>query len=51
MYDHLYLCFIFALCERKNETQKKMKHRCERSHLGYRASPVIDSVVADLSEC
>src|SRR6266545_6613337 len=25
----------------KNETQKKMKYRCERSHLGYRVSPVI----------
>jgi hypothetical protein len=26
----------------KNETQKKMKYRCESSHLGYRVSPVID---------
>src|SRR6266498_2071699 len=25
----------------KNETQKKMKYRCERSHLGYRVSRVI----------
>jgi hypothetical protein len=31
--------FLFALAERKKETQKKMKYRCERSHLGYRVSP------------
>jgi len=24
----------------KNETQKKMKYRCERSHLGYRVTRV-----------
>ncbi len=34
-YLPFYLCFVFALAERKNETQKKMKYRCERSHLGY----------------
>jgi hypothetical protein len=32
---------FFALCERKKRnTKKKMKYRCERSHLGYRVSPV-----------
>src|SRR4051794_20265478 len=33
---------VFALCERKNETQRKMKYRCERSNLGYCVSPVND---------
>ena len=42
-YLPFYLCFVFALCERKNETQKKMKYRCERSHLSYRVTRVIDS--------
>jgi len=23
----MYLCFVFALCERKDETQKKIKYR------------------------
>jgi hypothetical protein len=29
----------------KNETQKKMKYRCERSHLGYCVSPVSDGKI------
>jgi hypothetical protein len=33
---------IFALYERKNEIQKKTKHRCERSLLGNSVSPVIE---------
>ena len=33
-YLPLYLYFVFALGERKNEIQKKIKYRCERSHLG-----------------
>jgi CheY-like chemotaxis protein len=33
----------------KNETQKKMKYRCERSHLGYRVSPITEgSMLAKL---
>jgi hypothetical protein len=39
-YLPFYLYFVFALYEGKNEIQKKMKYRCERSHLGYRVSPV-----------
>jgi len=27
----IYLCFGFALYERKTETQKKMEYRCEQS--------------------
>jgi hypothetical protein len=40
-YLPFYLYFVFALCEGKNEIQKKMKYRCERSHLGYGGTPVI----------
>src|SRR3954471_15628780 len=45
-YLPFYLCFVFALAERKNETQRKMKYRCERSNLGYCVSPVINRTYA-----
>jgi hypothetical protein len=32
--------FVFALCEGKNEIQKK-KYRCERSQLAHRVTRVI----------
>src|ERR1043166_7640768 len=35
-----YLYFVFSLAERKNEIQKKIKYRCESSHLDYRLRPV-----------
>jgi hypothetical protein len=40
-YLPFYLYFFFALCQRKKEIQKKLKYRCERSHLGYRVTRVI----------
>src|SRR3954466_4805125 len=40
-YFPFYLYFVFALYERKNEIQKKMKYHCARSHLGHRVSPIM----------
>src|SRR6266496_5634000 len=47
----LYLWFVFALAERKNEPQKKMKYRCERSYLVHRVIPKkgVDQVRAGTS--
>src|SRR6266511_6454796 len=39
---NLYLFFVFSLAERKNEKQKKKKHRCERPNLCGCLSPVIE---------
>ena len=35
-----YLWFVFALAERKNEPQKKIKYHCERAHTRHRVSRV-----------
>jgi len=35
-----YLCFIFALYERKNETQKKIKYRSAEGEMADCVSPV-----------
>jgi hypothetical protein len=39
-YFPLYLCFIFALYERKNETQKKIKYRSAEGQIADCISPV-----------